>query len=426
MTANFYKTLMPRLGFSYDLTGNGKTVIRGGFGNFFERMQGNDVYNIATAAPFSNTPGVSNAAFSNPYASWQTGTSLSMSSLPTVPQGMTTIDTDYPAPGVAQYSLGVQREIVPSLVFVSQYVGNVGWHQNVILPINPLPLTTDLATRKIAGAGKLTSAQNALLRTYPGYTGINQETNIATTSYNSFQTGLRQQSRHGLSFEVDYTWAHQIDDQLGSADLTAVSNPFDLKYDKGSGNLDRRQILNMNYVYKIPGFTNSGALARTLLAGWELSGTVISETGLPWAGNNAPGNGGSDTVGLGGNYTNHANFTGKVHYPKGVNSKGVYQWVSSDGFTQPIASWNGGTNLGFGNAGRDIVVGPGRTNFGTNLYKAFAITERMHIELRVESFNTFNHTQFNAFHNNVSGSDFGEVSGVQDPRTFELGGKFVF
>jgi hypothetical protein len=58
------------IGFSYDLLGNGKTVLRGGFGMFFERMQGNDIYNVATAAPFSNTPGLSNTTFDNPFASW--------------------------------------------------------------------------------------------------------------------------------------------------------------------------------------------------------------------------------------------------------------------------------------------------------------------------------------------------------------------
>jgi Carboxypeptidase regulatory-like domain/TonB dependent receptor len=426
MTKNDYSTVMPRIGFSYDLTGDGKTVIRGGFGTFFERMQGNDVYNIAPAAPFSNTPGVSNTGFTNPFASWQTGTSLSTTSLPTVPQGMTTLAAHYPAPGVAQYSLGVQREIMPALILVGQYVGNGGWDQNVILPINTLPVTTPLATRQIAGAGKLTSAENSLYRTFPGFTGINEQTNIAHTAYNSLQVGLRQQNKHNLSYEVDYTWGHQIDNQLGSADLTQVSNPFDLKYDKGSGNLDRRHIFNANYVWNLPIFNSSTGLAHTLLGGWTLSGTVISETGMPWAGNNAPGYGGSDTVGLGGNYTIHPNFNGKVKYPKAMNSKGVYQWVSSDGFSSPVASWNGGPNLGFGNAGRDIVVGPGRTNFSTNLYKDFAIKERMHFEFRAETFNTFNHTQFNAFHNNVSGSDFGEVSGVQDPRTWELAGKFVF
>jgi hypothetical protein len=426
MTKNFYKTYMPRVGFSYDLTGTGKTILRGGFGTFFERMQGNDIYNIATAAPFSNAPSLNNVTFANPFLSWQTGSALSQAELPVVPQGMTTIDPRYPAPGVAQYSLGVQREIVPSLILASQYVGNVGWHQNVILPINEFPLTTSLATRQLAGGGKLTTAQSTMARTFPGYNNIREQTNQATTSYNSLQVGLRQQSRHGLSFEIDYTWSHQIDTQIGSADLTQVSNPFSLGYDKGSGNLDRRHILNLNYIYDIPLFAHSSGMVHSLLGGWTISGTMINSTGLPWAGNNAPGYGGSDTVGLGGDYTIRPDFSGKVQYPKARNSKGVYQWVSPSGFSAPVASWNGGPNLGFGNAHRDIVVGPGRTNFSTNLYKAFHITEGTRFELRAETFNTFNHTQFNAIRNNFSGSDFGEVSGVQDPRTFELGGKLVF
>jgi hypothetical protein len=426
MVKNFYKTYMPRVGFSYDLTGNGKTILRGGYGNFFERMQGNDIYNIATAAPFSNAPSLNNVSFANPFLSWQTGAALSQAQLPVVPQGMTTLDPNYPAPGVAQYSIGVQREIVPSLILASQYVGNVGWHQNVILPINEFPLTTDLATRKLAGASKLTNAETTMARTFPGYNNIREQTNQATTSYNSLQVGLRQQSRHGLSFEVDYTWSHQIDSQLGSADLTQVSNPFNLKYDKGSGNLDRRHILNLNYIYDIPLFAHSNGLTHSLLGGWTISGTMIASSGLPWAGNNAPGYGGSDTVGLGGDYTIRPDFSGKVKYPKARNSKGIYQWVSPTGFSAPVAAWNGGPNLGFGNARRDVVVGPGRTNFGTNIYKAFHMTEGTRFEFRAESFNTFNHTQFNAIRNNFSGSDFGEVSGVQDPRTFELGGKLIF
>ncbi|HEY2472236.1 MAG TPA: TonB-dependent receptor [Terracidiphilus sp.] len=443
MTKNYFDTYMPRVGFSYDLTGTGKTILRGGFGNFFERMQGNDVYNIATAAPFSNAPSLGNVMFANPFLSWQSGVPLDSSHLPVVPQGMTSIDPRYAPPGIAQYSLGVQREIVPSLIFMTQYVGNEGWHQNVILPINPFPLSTPLTapagcnttatpqptcaiSRQVAGSGKLSNANTALARTFPGFGGIAQESNIATTSYNSFQAGLRQQSRHGLTFEIDYTYSHQIDDEVGSSDLNASTNPFNLKYDKGSGSLDRRHILNMNYVYQIPLFAHATGLTHSILGGWEISGTVISESGMPWAGNNAPGDGGSDTVGLGGNYTIRPNFSGKVQYPKTRDAKSIYQWVSPNGFSQPVASWNGGPNLGFGNAGRDIVVGPGRTNFSTSLYKSFAFTERARFEFRAESFNTFNHTQFNNFHNNVSGADFGEVSGVQDPRTFELAGKLIF
>ncbi len=88
-----------------------------------------------------------------------------------------------------------------------------------------------------------------------------------------------------------------------------------------------------------------------------------------------------------------------------------------------------GPNQGFGNAGKDAVVGPGRVNFTTSLYKSFAMTERAHFELRIESFNTFNHTQYNSL--NTGGpadqnGSFGQVTNTWDPRTLEMGGKFVF
>jgi hypothetical protein len=431
---NYYKTYMPRIGFSYDMTGNGKTVLRAGFGTFFERLQGNDTFSLANGVPFTNTPAVSNTTFNNPLANWQFGTTLSTATLPVVPQGMTTISTNYPAPGVAQFSLGVQHEIVPSLILITQYVGNVGWHQIVITPINEYPLNTSMQFRADSAGDKTysgyaapTTVQGIMARTYPGLGNIQEEGTRATASYNSFQAGLRQESRHGLSFEIDYTWSHEIDSELGSNDFTTdVSNPWNLKYDKGSGDLDRRQVLNANYIYKLPIFAHSTGLSHDVLGGWTVSGTVISQTGLPWAGNNAPGDGGSDTVGLGGDYTVRPNLSGKVQYPKKRDANGVYQWVSATGFSQPTAAWNGGPNLGFGNAGRDAVVGPGRTNFGINLYKSFAFGERAHFEFRAESFNTFNHTQFNGFYNNASSGNFGEVNSVQDPRTFELAGKFVF
>jgi hypothetical protein len=202
-------------------------------------------------------------------------------------------------------------------------------------------------------------------------------------------------------------------------------DPWNLKYDKGSGILDRRNVFNGNYEYKIPLFNHASGLAHSILGGWELSGTVVSESGMPWLGNTAPGDGGQDTVGLGGDYRIRPNLVGKVQYPKATSGAG-YQYVSNSAFAQPTPAWKGGPNLGFGDAGKDAVVGPGRTNFTTALYKSFAFTERAHFELRADSFNTFNHTQFNSINTNVSASNFGYANGTQDPREFELGGKFIF
>jgi hypothetical protein len=158
-----------------------------------------------------------------------------------------------------------------------------------------------------------------------------------------------------------------------------------------------------------------------MLGGWELAGTILDQSGAP---NNVPGVGVSlnyDPVGLGGGYTNRPNQSSKTHYLKQRN-----QWFDTSAFSAPVPAWLGGSNLGFGNARKDSIVGPGRVNFTTSLYKSFAMTERMHIELRFESFNTFNHFEPNALNTTYNNSNFGKITSAWDPRTLELGGKFVF
>ena len=96
--------------------------------------------------------------------------------------------------------------------------------------------------------------------TYPGFGQIRQQSNAATGTYNSLQVGLRQQNKHGLSYGIDYTWSHQIDATQTSVDVDnnyPTYNPWNLKYDKGSGCLDRRQMLNINYEYKLPFFAHA-------------------------------------------------------------------------------------------------------------------------------------------------------------------------
>jgi hypothetical protein len=143
--------------------------------------------------------------------------------------------------------------------------------------------------------------------------------------------------------------------------------------------------------------------------------------------------GGWDPVGLGGGYTVRPNVTGKMRY-----KKSMWNFFDANMFQNTTPQWLGGPNLGFGNAGKDAVVGPGRVNFTTSLYKSFAIKEICHFELRFESFNTFNHTQKNGMNTSYapqngapytgfnSGNTFGQVTSTWDPRTLELGGKFVF
>jgi hypothetical protein len=429
-----YDTLQPRVGFSEDVFGNGKTVLRGGFGTFYERLQGNDIYDVATAAPFANTPAANSVYLSDPHVSYVTGAAAAT---PFFPQGSTTLAQNFKAPAVAQFSLGVQDQLAQSVILVVQYVGNLAWHQNIRRNINNFPLNTSLTTRAQSGDGNCKNPADQInpptntacnpaidpgplsvsdqYRTFPGFSGITEQENNTNGNYNGFQTGLRIQNRWGLSGEVDYTYSHEID--ITSTDDSGIDNPFNIKYMKGSGGFDRRHILSMNYIYKLPIFKQQG-FAHSVLGGWELAGTIIDETGVPTTPRLSLN---YDTVGLDGGYTNRPNQSAKSQ--KGGS---ITHAFDTSVFSNPVASWLGGPNQGFGSAGKDAIPGPNRVNFTTSLYKSFAFTERAHVELRLESFNTFNHTEPNGVGNTLGNSNFGTVTSFYDPRALELGGKFVF
>lgn len=422
---NDYMTWQPRVGFSWDLFGSGKTVLRGGVGTFYERLQGNDIYNAATTPPFAYNPGASNVYFSDPHTSWVTGNTAAT---PFFPAGVTNLAQYYPAPAVAQYSLGLQHQLAPSLIWVVQYVGNAAWNQNIERPINNFPLSTPNSIRADAGDPNNKSGTNPggsnlanpnMYRSYPGFTTITQEENTTNGSYNGFQTGIRAQNKHGLSGELDYTWSHEID--ITSYDLNTVSNPFYLKYDKGSGALDRRNMLSANYVYALPFFEQGNGLLTALAGGWSIAGVVTLESGTIIA-NQGPGLSlPYDPIGLGGGYTNRPNISGKPKYMKKQK-----EWFDTSVFSAPTPAWAGGPNLGFGNSGKDSVLGPGRFNVDTSLYKTFKIREGMNFEFRAESFNTFNHTEFNSIGSTFGSSTFGQATTDWGPRVLQFGGKFNF
>ncbi|UWZ83180.1 TonB-dependent receptor [Occallatibacter riparius] len=426
LVKNDFMTIQPRVGFSWDIFGNGGTVLRGGAGTFYERMQGNDIYNAATAPPFAYNPTASNVYVSDPHTSWVTGGTAAVPFFPA--NGLFNLSEYYPAPAVAQYSLGFQRQVAPSVIFVIQYVGNSAWNQNIERRINNFPLDTPLPIRADAGdpqnksgtnLGGTTLSNPNLYRTFQGYGTINQQENSTNGSYNGFQTGLRAQGKHGLTGEIDYTWSHEID--ITSYDLNQVSNPFDLKYDRGSGALDRRHILSANYVYALPIFPSGRGLAASLLGGWQIAGVVTAESGHIIA-NQGPGLSlPYDPVGLGGDYTNRPNVSAK---PRSLKKPG--EWFDTSVFSAPTPAWAGGPNNGFGNARKDIALGPGRFNFDTSLYKTFKLREFANIELRAESFNTFNHTEFNGIGSNFGNSTFGKATSTWDPRVLQFGGKFNF
>jgi hypothetical protein len=449
----YYWTLAPRFGFAYDPWGNGKTVIRGGYGIYYEMGNGNEAQTEGSegSPPVSLAPSLANVDgydVIEPISSFAQAGAYG-------PPDVTTIPYRQKWGNVQQFSFGIQHEFRGNNVLGVAWVGSLGRGLVRARDLNQVPI--HVGTQYVPWlAGEVDGCdaegncdvQDVLIhqrtptnqfRPYRGYGAINQKENTAVSSYNSLQANFRHVFGHGLTLQTSYTWSHAIDD-ASSQYYTDLDNSYNGRW-KATSDLNRTQILALNYVYELPFFKNASGPVKSILGGWTISGITSFFTGQPID----VGCGRDDySTGIGGGV--RCNSLGKLQIKKGVVNDPDYgptpTWydpsvVGQVTYDQLRADGQPGM---FGTMGRNALTGPGRNNWDMALLKNFELPwfkgEHSTIQFRFETFNTWNHPQFKWIDSGCSGStDFGEpcntgtlgqVSGAWDPRIMQLGLKFIF
>ena len=391
---NHWNLFEPRVGIAWRPTGD-NTVFRIGYGIYYERVQGNDIYNVAPNPPFSSTVTIFNTTLSNPAGT--SGATL-------LPATLQVYDPAYPTAQVQQYNAGLQQRLGRGVVATASFVGTKGTHLSDSRNINqPFP----------AQAAQVLAGTNVnQVRPYRGYAQINQYYNGGNSNYNSLQASIRTDQYHGLTLQGSYTYSHAIDDVSGDVPGNSHQDAYRAFLERGNSNYDRTQIFILSYVYDIPA-PSQNRFVKAFLGNWQLSGITSFETGTPL---NITMNG--DNAGIG--------VSGNPYRPDLVGDwagNGTWQnFFNKNAFSQPAR----GT---FGNAGRNVVRGAGLNNTDASLFRNFPgilKVESSELQFRAEFYNLFNHTQFSNFGTTLGVGNFGQATGARDARTIQLGLRLNF
>ncbi len=413
---NDYHNFAPRLGFAYQLTGNGKTVLRGGFGTFYFLDRGGISNQLAQNPPFSGTNGVS---YSQGYritlsgalpceptcTQAQLNSTLATAPLPSgnftnlnlsAPTGVSVIAVlpTNVTPMVSEWNLQLQREIGTNQSVSMAYVGTHGAH-----------LTRNYnANQQLFDVAPGTNL-------YPNLGSITTQDNRGKSDYHSLQAQYERRLTNGLQFLGGFTWSKTLDDTCGNLDTCAPQLYSNYNLERGLSNQDQPYRLTLSMLYELPfgrGKRWGHDVSRPIdfaIGGWQLNGIYALQAGQPFN-VTVDGNPGSTRADRIGSISTHPGS--------------LTNYISAAGFAVPAATiyYNtDGSVKGFvfnapGTGGRDILRGPGSSNLDLALFKNFSITETLKVQFRVQAYNLTNTPHFANPNSDLGGYNVGCPTGV--------------
>jgi len=390
------KNFAPRLGFAWDVTGDKKTSVRGGFGMFYQEYMPRDYAQNALNPPqtslgigiFPGFPITPAALFALPPSiQLVTGYNITKS------------------PYMLEYNLSVQRELLPGLVLEAGGLFSTGhnllgaYDYNQPLPNATLPDGTPIRTA-------------TAMRPNPNFSALAFVFPIDNSNYNALVMKLQKKFAGGSSFVAAYTWSHSLDTQSnefngdGWNDSGLTTDINNLKLDYGNSTFDVRNSLTLNYTYDLPFGNTLQGLAKKLAGGWLLSGIGTFHSGLPFSIEN-----GFDRANTMGTFS-PPETSDRPDLRPGFSSNPVLgnpnQWFNPAAFVLQAAG-------AFGNLGRNTVIGPGLANLDLGFLKTIQTGERFHVQFRFEVFNIFNHPNF-AVPDFTNRQVFLDASGAVNPQ----------
>ncbi len=380
----------PMVGIAWDVFGDGRTAVRGGYGLTYTRIFTNQdcSFSCATNPPAIQSVNLNNPKFPNPAG---TGTAA-----PVTAPTLTTADTNIQATQVHSYSLSLEHQFghewtmsVAGAAAGARHLTGT-WNLNAPKPGNGFDFNPAINSG---------STFTYVFAPYTGYAAINDLTSGINQNWDALEVSVRHPAGKNLFFSANYTWSHNLVD--------AVVNNWNQRAYYGNSGLNTPHVFTANVIYTLPALTGSNYLTRAALGGWKYSDITTVRSGL------------SLTPGLSVSQQGLGARPDVVAGQSLSGAKTVAQWFNTGAFVRPAAGF-------YGNAGTGIIRGPGLINFDMALYKQFTVRERANFELRAEFFNVLNHTNFTSVSTSLGAGNFGQVTAAADPRIIEVALRFHF